>query len=262
MFAATLFVWLMVAGCQRQPETVVPSPPAARPASLFVPAKVLTIRTDIPGERAFVHLVIFANGKVRIGNEMNQWRLFDFQNDTITFVNETERSFRTETLQASMRKKRIALAQPVSFMPRARYQPTGQQKVFEGIPAHQHLILLGDYKREMWISDRVLIEREFFAMQLATEPVSGPYAGVMRDVFDRMVTLQGFPVYDRSEMPYDGKRLVIEKRLTRVEQKNVPLSWITVPSTFRDLDAPATTPSAGRPSVSSTPRDRNVRGAG
>lgn len=130
--------------------------------------------------------------------------------------------------------------------------------MFSGVPAHQHRITLGAYKRELWVSDRVLIDPEFFAMQLATEPMSESNAGVMRNVFDRLINLQGFPVFDRAEMPYDGKQLMIERSLARMEQKRIPLAWITLPAGYRDLDAPATTPDAGRPPVSSTPDGRNT----
>jgi hypothetical protein len=227
-----------------------------------VPGRVLIIRTSIPGERSFLYLIGVADGKVRLGSESDQWRLIDVTNRTVTFVDETARTYRTATGTALVQQNRAALrGQLPPWVPPARFEPLRRTRSFGGFPAAGYRVTMGGYERELWLSYRSIIAPEFLELYLASEPLSEPYGAAMREVFDELLLLQGFPVHERSAMPVGEKAMVIERTLLRVVDREVPAIWFEIPGGFRNLTPPPTTPSAGRPAASSVPRGRTAPAA-
>lgn len=200
-----------------------------------VEARVLTIRVNIPEERAFTTSFIVAGTKVRLGSEADRWRLFDLETGSVTFVDDVERTYRTESLGELVRRRRAALRRPLpDGLPRATITKTGASRSFNEIPAEHYLIQLGGYKREVWLSRQPLIDPRFFAMLIASEPIDPESAPAMVNVDVELSRLQGFPVFDRSEMPFGEGSLVIERLLMSVETRRVPRSWIEIPGDYRD----------------------------
>jgi hypothetical protein len=242
----------LLAGCAEKPG-------AARRRLPTVPATVLTVRVNIPGDRASLYLVAMHDQKVRIGSEADRWRLFDLRTRSITFVDDVARTFRTRTMNEVVRERNALMARDLpAGVPVAKIEPIDGAKTFAGIPASGFRITVGGYERELWISQRVIFSPEFLTMYLASESISTPFAAVMRDVQRRLGTMRGFPVHDRSEMPYGDGRMVIERTVTRQEQRNVPAVWFEIPADYRDLTPASPSPGGDRRPVSSTPRDRTA----
>ena len=82
-------------------------------------------------------------------------------------------------------------------------------------------------------------------MLQASEPASSPLAGVMRTVDDALLDVRGFPLADHAELPYENQKLVVDNEVMKIEQRDVPASWLAVRADYREQKA-ATAPSANR----------------
>jgi hypothetical protein len=120
-------------------------------------------------------------------------------------------------------------------MPRAQFSITGAQKTLQGVSAKQSIIRLGAYQRELWIASHPLIPRGLFAMLQASEPVSSPFAGVTRAVDDALLDVQGFPIADHAELPFENQKLVVDNTVVKVEQRDVPASWLKVRADYKNV---------------------------
>jgi hypothetical protein len=223
-------------------------------------ATVLTIRTQIlPEKKAFRSLIVAADGHIRIGDELDHWRLFDTKNDTVTFVDDIGKTFRTVGRDQILNDRRHLLAQPLpDGIDRATIENTGVVRNIGHWPARQYHIRLGAYHRELWLSASPILGESFLTLLTASDPLGEKLPGVMRDVQMELMQSSGVPVADRAEMPLGKGTLVIDRQLQSVEQRPVPTAWLTIPSSYRDLDAPVRGPAAGRPPVSSPPRDQTA----
>lgn len=232
-----------------------------------VRAKIVSIRTNIRGRNeGFRHLVIYGNNRVRIGNEIDSWRLFDLAARTVITVDEPTKTYRTESLSALVRKRRELLATPIpDLIKPAEVELVPDPAEWNGIPVTRYRIRAGGYRREIWMSTTPIIPGPFWSMYLATEPLEGPYAGMMQKATGLLLQSPGFPVVDRSDIDYDGKSLAIEKVLEKIEERPVPASWLEVPRGYRNLtppSKPAAKPASGRPASSSRPPDQSTPAAG
>ena len=94
-------------------------------------------------------------------------------------------------------------------------------------------------------------------MMTASSPLSSPIAPMMKQVDAALIEVKGFPLIDHSELPMGDKTLVVEHSVIKVDQRDIPRSWLNVPGTYTGL--PQTTePAARPPSSSSPPRDRTT----
>ena len=197
-----------------------------------IAATVLTIQTNLqPQNKSFTHSIVIANGHARSGDEVDRWRLFDVDNKRVTFVDDISKTFYVEDS-----------GPPLSGQPRAAVlQPTGAKKVIQGVEASQYLTRLGGYQRELWIGSPAQIPPQLFGM------IDASFA-----------KLPGFPLVDHAELPYGNTRLLVDRSVVKIEQKNVPQSWISVPSDYKEVTAPA----ASRPPASSRPPGQSTPTAG
>jgi hypothetical protein len=148
-----------------------------------------------------------------------------------------------------MRKRQAALRQPPpKGLAPASITKTGGTRTFAGITGEQYLVRMGRYQQELWLSSEPLVAPQFLSMKIASDPLNEDTAPAMRQVDAQLSRMEGFPLFERSELPYGDKRLVIEKTLVRIEQKLVPRSWITIPEDYRDVTA---TESSVRPQPAS-----------
>ena len=194
-----------------------------------VPATVITIRTNLqPQNRSIAHSIVIANGHARSDNELDRWRLFNLDDNTITYVDDIAKTY--YTLPASG-------APP----PRAALAATGAKRVLQGVQSSQFVMRVGAYQRELWIG--------------APASVPGQLFGMMNAEF---ATIRGFPLIDHAELPYGKSKMIVDNSVVKIEQKNVPLSLLNVRSEYKRVTAPG----ASRPPASSPQRGRNTPATG
>ena len=72
---------------------------------------------------------------------------------------------------------------------------------------------------------------------------------MMRTVDEELLRTRGYPLADRSEVPLDKTRSVVERTVVGIASRPVPEAMLTIPRGYRDLtpkQAPATKKSAAR----------------
>jgi hypothetical protein len=216
------------------------NPPARTPATSSsepkIHATVVTIRTIIqPANKTYTHTLFIANDLARSGDEVDEWRLFDFAQKQVTFVDDLTKTYRIEPFADVIASHKAAVAKSgADGMPRAQLTVTNAQKTLQGLSAKQSIIRLGGYQRELWIASHPLIPRGLFAMMQASDPVSSPFAGVTRAVDDALLDVQGFPLADHAELPYENQKLVVDNSVVKIEQRDVPASWLKVEADYKN----------------------------
>jgi len=239
----TIAAIALAIGCQKPKQAV---PHAGEPQ---VRATVVTIRTTIqPANRNYVHALMVAKDVARSGDEVDQWRLFDLKKQQVTFVDDIAKTYRTASLDSLTKEHRDAYAQPPApELPVAQWIASGAKKTIGGYEATQAIVRMGGYQRELWIAEKSPLPPELFAYMRASEPAPSPIAGVARAVDDALLKVRGFPVADHAELPFDNKKLVVDRTVVKVEQKELPASWFGVPRGYRDVTPPpVTAPAANR----------------
>jgi hypothetical protein len=227
---ATLF--LLLVACNPPSH-----PPAQSSNEPKIHATVVTIQTTIqPSHKSYVHTLFIANDRARSGDEVDEWRLFDFRQKQVTFVDDLAKTHRSESFDdvVTAHREQIARAVP-GGMSRAQFDVTGMQKTLQGVLAKQSIIKLGAYRRELWIASHPLIPKGLFAMLQASEPVSSPLAGVMRAVDEALLEVQGFPLADHAELPYENTKMVVDHIVVKIEQRDVPASWLKIGADYREV---------------------------
>ena len=191
-----------------------------------VPATVITIQTSLqPQNRTITHSIVIASNQARSDNELDRWRLFDLEKNTITYVDDLAKTYYTVPFK--------------SGQPRA-IQATGQKRTLQGVEASQFVIQMGGYQRQLWIGEPPSVPAQLFGMMNAD-----------------FAEVRGFPLIDHAELPYGKSKMVVDHSVMKIEQKNVPLSMLTVGSDYREIKAPA----GNRPPASSPRRDQSTPGA-
>jgi hypothetical protein len=227
----------------------------APPARQFAPssnepkihATVVTIQTSIqPANKTYTHSLFIANGLARSGDEVDEWRLFDFAKKRVTFVDDLTGTYRYQPFDDVVTSHRAGMARSVpDGMPRAQFSVTGAQKTLQGVAARQSIIRLGAYQRDLWIASHPLIPEGLFAMLQASEPLSSPLAGIMRTADEALLQVKGFPIADHAELPYENQKLVVDNTIVKIEQRDVPASWLNVRADYREQNPVAG--GAGKP---------------
>jgi len=236
----TIIAIALTIGCREQV--------AKRGGEPQVRATVVTIRTTIqPANRNYVHALMIADDLARSGDEVDAWRLFDLKKNEVTFVDDVAKTFRTASLDALTKEHRDAFGdRPAPELPVAEWSTSGAKKTVGGFEATQAMVRMGGYQRELWIAEKSPIPAQLFAFMRASEPAPSPIAGVTRAVDEALLKIRGFPLSDHAELAYDGKKLVVDRIVEKIEQKDVPASWFVVPRGYRNV----TTPAASRRSAS------------
>lgn len=209
---------------------------SATAAGPSVRATVITVRTTILPQNKIVNQAIVVVGdKARDTTERDAWRLYDVKQRTITFVDDIDKTTRTESFATLSKQRATNLAAAVaSFHPRPVLKK-GSSKPIQGASARQWLITAGAYKRELWMAEHPSIPRGLFAMMQASENISSPLAPIMRDVDAALVAADEFPLVDRSEVPIGTTPMIVERTVIGIAQKDVPEALVTVPKGYRDL---------------------------
>jgi hypothetical protein len=232
---------LLVAVCISCKPAQQPPPQPAKPSAAGpqVRATVITIRTTA-GERTIEHTLLIAGSRVRNTGEHDVWRLYDTKANTITFVDDVERTIRTEPLHAIAARRRTANAAaiPPQF-PRARLVRTNQTKPLQGATARAAVIESGDYRRELWLAEHPSIPRGLFAMMHVSDTTVSPLAPMMGAVDQALAAERGFPLVDRSTLK---DKVVVERAVTGIAQRDVPQALFALPKGYKDTSPVARNP--------------------
>ncbi len=231
---AVLVIALCISCKQPAPQQQTKTSSAAGPRTR---ATVVTIRTTIePGNKQLQQTLVIANDRARNTSELDSWRLFDTKADTITFVDDVAKTIRVEKLQDATKRHRAALATSIPpHYPHLRATRTGTKKQLQGVSAQQYVIHHGGYKRELWIGEHPSIPRGLFAMMQATERPASPLAPMMRGVDETLLATRGFPLVDRTEVALGDQKMVIERAVVSVEQRDVAEATLTAPRGYEDV---------------------------
>jgi hypothetical protein len=227
-------------------------PPAAPPVSNknqpTIRAAVVTIQTTIqPANKTYSHEIVIANNRARSTDEADQWRLFDFAQKQVTYVDDIAHTIRVQSFADAIAARRAAIAHPVpDGMPHAQFTVTNAQKTLQGVATKQSVIRLGAYQRELWIGSHPLIPRGLFAVLQASESASSPFAGITRTADEALMEVQGFPLADHAELPYENKKLVVDNVVVKIEQRDLPATLLAVNNTY-SVAKPAPAPSKSGP---------------
>jgi len=235
---------------------------AVPPPGQRLEADVIVVREFLPVEKtAFSYLIAHSGGKVRLGNEADQWRLIDLEAEKVTFIDETSRSYRTESLASLRNAQRRSVLRPLPqpFQPLTIVR-TEDSAVIAGRQAVKHVLEGGGYRRQIWLSTKPLLNPNLYGAILASETLSEPFAGLMREATPRLIAQQGFPLRDESELAFGDKKLSIVRTVSEIGRRQVPASWFSIPAGYEDRGIKV--PDADRRSGASRPSDRDTRAAG
>jgi hypothetical protein len=250
---------LVAAGCE--PRSPQQEQTGAGPR---IRATVLTIRATIrPQNKAFVYWLAIADDRARLGSEVDQWRLFDFQKQTVTFVDDLARTYRTVDMPSLVAAYRSSASTALpDGIPLAEYVATEQQRTICGITATLSIVRMGGYERELWMAEAKAIPPELFPLMLASQPSDSLLRGAMRDVAPALLQLRGFPLADRARLTYGNTQMSVDREVVRIEAKDVPASWLNIDRDYRETVArpvaPPTTPVVRPPGAESPPGDRKT----
>jgi hypothetical protein len=222
-----------------------PTPSAPSRAEPRIRATVVTIQTTLqPQNKSLTHEIVIAGGRARSSDEADSWRLFDLRKGQVTFVDEIAKTSRDLPLAALIDQRRKELAQPLSLpLPRAELLATGAKRMLLGVEASEHVVRLGGYQRHLWIARHPALPNDLFAMMQASAPRSSPLAGVWRAADEVLMAVVGFPLLDHAELPYGNKKMVVERSVVKIEQKDVPEVWLSLSLSRREATGSAVTPS-------------------
>src|SRR5713226_4474381 len=199
-------------------------------------ATVVTIQTVLlPQNKTFLHSIVIAEGRARSSDEVDRWRLFDIEQNRVTVVDDVAKTYYTMPLGAP------ALAGEDRLKPEV--QSAGAKRIIQGVETTQYLVRLGGYQRELWIGSPPAIPPTLFGMLNASN--------------DGLSKLRGFPMVDHAELPYGNAKMVVDRIVIKIEQRNVPQSSMNIPGDYKEITAPA----GRRPPASSPPAGQNTRAA-
>lgn len=239
------------------------TPPAGRPGAAGGPtitATVVTIRTTMqPASRTTTHTLLIGETKARSTDEPETWRLYDFGARTVTFVNDLDRTYRTEPADALIAQRRAALRRPVdSPIPNAQFHSTGAQRQVLNVVATQSLIRLGGYERELWFANHPMIPDGLFSLMHASAEPATRLGAIVAEADEGLIAARGFPLIDRAEMPYGKSSMMVERSVVSVQPRDIEASLLEIPRDYREVTAP----DARRPPASSPPPGRTAPAAG
>jgi hypothetical protein len=239
-FSALLLALTLLFACNKPPA----APAVQKRNEPTIRATVVTIQTTIqPANKTYSHEIVIADNRARSTDEADQWRLFDFAQKQVTYVDDIAHTVRVQSFADAIAARRAAVARPIpDGLPRAQFVVTNAQKTLQGVPTRQSVIRLGAYQRELWIGSHPLIPRGLFAMLQASEPASSPLAGITRTADEALIEVQGFPLADHAELPYENKKMVVDNTVTKIEQRDVPAGLLAVSNTYSPAK-PASVPS-------------------
>lgn len=239
--ASFLLAALLLVACGQQDRgahTAIRGEPA-------IQATVLTVQTTIqPENKTFVHSIVIADNRVRSGDEVDHWRLYDLNDKVVTYVDDVAKTYKRQPFADVLAEFRTALAQPTpAGIPHAMLVKTGAHRTIQGVDAEEIQVRAGSYVRQMWIAKHPLIPENLFAIMTASAPSRSPLLPMMRSVDEVLLTMDGFPLADHAELGFDAnKKLVVDNAVVKIEKRNVPESWLNASGAYKDVTPPPPAP--------------------
>lgn len=216
-----------------------PAPPAkpSVAAGPTVRATVVTIRTAVePSKKTYSHDLVIAGDLARSTDENDTWRLFDVKRNSVTFVDDVAKTFRTEPVDAILKKRRAAMRAPLpAHIPRAQFSSTNDVKVIQGVQSTRFVVKVGEYQRDLWMGEHQLIPTKLFAMMQATDTPSTPLAPMMNNADEALTVIRGFPLAEHAELPYGKSKMVLQRDVVSIVAKDVPKSLVAIPAGYREI---------------------------
>jgi hypothetical protein len=221
-------------------------------------ATVVTLQTTIqPQNKTFIHVLAIADGRARSSEEIDSWRLIDLNRNSVTFVDDITKTYRTESFASLFASRSEAMAETLpDGIPRAKVAATGATRTIYGLTASRLAVRLGAYQRDLWIANHPALPPRLFTIMTLTQPVTTPLAPAMKALDDALLNLRGFALEDHAELPYGNTRMIVDTMVLKIEQRDVPQSWMNVSGNYRDVTARAARPR----SASSLPLGRTIQG--
>ncbi|MGZ8796407.1 MAG: hypothetical protein ACXW2F_03600 [Thermoanaerobaculia bacterium] len=206
------------------------------PGGPQVQATVVTIRTTLqPENKTTTSTIVIGDEVARATEEIGTWRLFDFKQNRVAFVDDFAKTYRYESLQSLVQRRDAAnSAEMNDRLPRAEYSVTGAQRPVLGVPATQSLVTLGAYQRELWFGTHPLIPAQLFALMHASETPSVD-APIAKKPDEALLAARGFPLLDHAELPYAQTKIVVDRDVVDVGRRNVAESLLQIPENYREL---------------------------
>lgn len=235
-------LWFVI-GCRERPSAVKKSPEVP-----LVDATVYTyqVTTDRPGAPRIASLTV-AGSKVRVPDELDVWRLIDTEKRTVTTIDAVAKTYHEQPLEELIARRRRESRMPVPpDTPMVRLTRTGERVAVAGISATRWLIEMGEYRRELYISDSPQIHPQLFRLWLGSEALGGALVARMAPVHLQLMNLEGLPLLERITLTAGARKFSLERKLQKVEKKRVPAAMFEIPSDFRNLDAPENSSGAGK----------------
>lgn len=188
-----------------------------------------------PENRSFRWQVLTDGMHVRFGDEAESWRLFDTRAKTITFVDETRRTWRSVTFDEALAARRRLLETPLpEGAPRATVTevPLG---IVDGRGATKVAVEADGYRRALVLSADPILPASTLAMKMVTDPLEPEYAGMLKDLLPVLLLKNGTTLSDRNEITWEGGAMAVETRLVSVKANTLPKSLFEVPAGFRTV---------------------------
>lgn len=222
---------LALAACKETPKPAdKPAAPVAGPATR---ATVITIRSTMTDSPDAAYDIVIANGRARSTEELDTWRLIDTGKKEVTFVDDLAKTYSTVPFQTLLTDRTAANGRPLDpDLQRAQVLASGKTQKLQGVAAAETVIRLGAYERHLWIGTPGGVPPELFAMMQLSHPATSSLAPVMRDVDAHLAKLNGFALSDTTELPYGKKKLVAQRSVTAITQKDVQASLFEIPKGY------------------------------
>ena len=223
-------ITVLLAACKR--PALPPHPPDQTPKTR---ATVITMRTTLqPPAQTVSQTIAIADRKARVSTDADTWRLFDFAQKQVTFVDTIAKSSRIETFASLVARRQKALtAPPREGSPHVQSGPTGARRTIAGVPSSEWVLREGAYQRHVWIGRHPSIPDDLFAMLQSSAAPSASVTGPVRSAEEGLLRIPGFAMADHAELPYGRNKMVVDTVVLSVEQRDVPQSWFNVPAAER-----------------------------
>lgn len=231
-----LCVAIAVAACK---QVKAPLKAVVRAMEPQTPATVITIQTTLqPQNKTFLHAIVIAKGRARSSDEVDRWRLFNLAESRVSYVDDVAKTYYSESIGGTS----PPAAARAEDIPRPQLIVTGAKRVIQGIDAVQLIIRFGGYQRELWVGNPPSVPDKLYAMMHASDEGS---------------KLRGFPLVDHAELAYGKSKLVVDRTVLNIEQRDIPESFLDIRADYKEIKAPG----ERRPPASSPPAGRSIPAA-
>lgn len=195
---------------------------------------VIRVRTTVPEQnRSFHDHIISAGGVVRPLGELDRWRLLDFENGRVTWVDSITRTTRTASLdELWSEKKRVASGNIPASYPTATVRRTGQTQIILGQPTEQFLIEAGGFRRELWITTRPLLGKTYMALRFGSEQTAGNNPAALARIQLALMQLEGFPMLDSITFQVGEETWGITREVEAITETELSRSQLEVPEDY------------------------------